>query len=117
MTYDAEGRLIRYLGSGKDVQHVYDGESRRVKMTGSASGVFVYDASGQLAAEYGTTAVLGRQNLTVDHLGTTRMVTDSNGAVLERRTTRLLEKSYWPQAVISRLDLCRGVRGVMSPGI
>jgi len=42
-------------------------------MTGSASGVFVYDASGQLAAEYGTTAVLGRQNLTVDHLGTTRI--------------------------------------------
>jgi RHS repeat-associated protein len=39
--------------------------------------IFVYDARGQLAAEYGGTSELtGTHYLTADHLGSTRMVTD-----------------------------------------
>jgi hypothetical protein len=42
---------------------------------------FVYDAFGNLAAEYGgPVGPTGTQYLTSDHLGSTRLVTDSSGA-------------------------------------
>ncbi|MBI5282337.1 MAG: RHS repeat-associated core domain-containing protein, partial [Candidatus Solibacter usitatus] len=42
--------------------------------------VMVYDAAGQLAAEYGGTVMgAGTQYLTADHLGSTRVVTDGTG--------------------------------------
>jgi RHS repeat-associated protein len=51
----------------------------------NASGqrVFVYDAFGNLAAEYSTVApgALGTQYLTVDHLGSTRLVVNTYGNV------------------------------------
>ena len=56
------------------------------KLGSDASTVFVYDAMGKLAAEYGTVTPggCGRCYLTADALGSTRMVTDSSGAVLSR---------------------------------
>jgi RHS repeat-associated protein len=39
---------------------------------------------GQLAAEYGDAAVSGTQYFTVDHLGSTRLLTDNSGNVAER---------------------------------
>jgi RHS repeat-associated protein len=69
----------------------YDGEGRRVmKMkcpsssqctTANATSVsvFVYDAAGMLTAEYGPVTGSGTSYLTADHLGSTRVVTDSTG--------------------------------------
>jgi RHS repeat-associated protein len=46
---------------------------------------YLYDAFGQLVAEYGVpTGSGGTEYLTADHLGSTRLVTDSGGNVLRR---------------------------------
>jgi RHS repeat-associated protein len=60
------------------------------KTSGGTTTVFVYDAQGQLAAEYssGAGSGAGRNYLTVDHLGSTRLITDGTGAVLERHDYR-----------------------------
>ena len=48
--------------------------------------MFVYDARGQLAAEYGGAAeVSGTHYVTADHLGTRRVITDASKAVLQCR--------------------------------
>jgi len=56
------------------------------KTVGSTNTVYVYDANGSLAAEYGnaTYPVSGTVYLTGDHLGSTRVVTSANGTVLAR---------------------------------
>ena len=57
------------------------------KTTPSGTTLFVYDAFGQLAAEYSTTAVTNLCTtcyLSTDHLGSTRLVTDQNGNVVAR---------------------------------
>ncbi len=92
--YDAENRLI-YTGSSASCSTVsvtgyfaYDGDGRRVKKaTPSGYTWYVYDAMGELAAEYTpnvTNANGATLYLTPDHLGSTRMVTDSQGAVISR---------------------------------
>ena len=85
MTYDAENRMTSSAvtaGGTTTTEYAYDGEGRRVKKGGT---VYVYDAFGTLAAEYGGASVAaGRQYLTADHLGSTRLVTTSTGA-LDRR--------------------------------
>jgi YD repeat-containing protein len=83
LQYDAEGRLV---GENNGLAtYAYDGEGRRVmKTVGTQTTVYVYDAAGNLAAEYGSTAAAGTQYLTADHLGSTRLVTGAGGAVLER---------------------------------
>src|SRR5208283_5409976 len=57
---------------------------------GGTTTVFGYEAQGQLAAEYSSAAGsgVGRNYLTVDHLGSTRMVSNATGAVLERHDYR-----------------------------
>jgi RHS repeat-associated protein len=69
--------------------YLYDGAGRRVQAvsTYNVEKVFVYDAFGQMAAEYS----LGAQSLpcttcyiATDHLGSTRMVTDQNANVVGR---------------------------------
>jgi RHS repeat-associated protein len=63
------------------------GEGRRVmKATGSVSTTYVYDAGGQLAAEYTNEAVpaTGTEYLTDDHLGSTRLVTGPSGNIVRR---------------------------------
>jgi RHS repeat-associated protein len=66
---------------------VYDGEDRRVvKVTqGGPTTTYVYDASGQLAAEYATGAPVETgpeiDFFTADHLGSTRLVTTNGSAI------------------------------------
>jgi RHS repeat-associated protein len=98
--YDGENRQVVYCPGfvseadcsnpavmlGKTFYY-YDGEGRRVgKVNGAVTQVFVYDARGQLAAEYGgSPEVTGTHYVTADHLGTTRVITDSSKAVLQCR--------------------------------
>ena len=85
-TYDGESRMATsQINSG--TTYSYDGDGRRVqKQNALGTMTYVYDASGNLAAEY-TTAVGNNPQcatcyLTVDHLGSTRAVTDAYGSVL-----------------------------------
>ncbi|MFY9553322.1 MAG: RHS repeat-associated core domain-containing protein [Blastocatellia bacterium] len=89
MTYDAENRQKTFNGTAG--QYFYDGDGRRVKkIDGSGTTVFVYNAVGQLIAEYHSDAVPqpagggGTSYLTSDHLGSTRVVTDGRGNVKAR---------------------------------
>jgi RHS repeat-associated protein len=86
-TVDAHGNPIATIG-----QYFYDGDGRRVKKIVPSTGettVFVYDASNKLVAEYST--IVEPQStakvsyLTTDHLGSPRITTDQNGAVISRR--------------------------------
>ncbi|MCW5966200.1 MAG: RHS repeat-associated core domain-containing protein, partial [Bryobacterales bacterium] len=86
IAYDAENRPRQVTGSGT-VSYSYDGEGRRVKkVDGSVITRYVYDASGNLAAEYGGTTPTADAThfITTDHLGSTRLVTNETGAVVSR---------------------------------
>jgi RHS repeat-associated protein len=83
LAYDAENRMA----SANQTAYTYDGDGRRVMKTlGSATTTYVYDAAGQLAAEYESTAPptppCTTCYLTADHLGSTRIMTDASGAVI-----------------------------------
>jgi len=66
--------------------YVYDGQNQRVMKTGpTGTMVYVHDAFGKLAAEYATVAPVSPCRtcyLSYDHLGSVRVVTDQNGAVM-----------------------------------
>jgi RHS repeat-associated protein len=103
-SYDAENRITEANQAGlSSTGYVYDGQGQRVQkifcpagtptctaaVTGAASITYVYDADGNLAAEYGSapnTAPVdcGTCYLSVDQVGSTRMVTDSGGNVVRR---------------------------------
>jgi RHS repeat-associated protein len=86
-TYDAENRLTSSTIGGAAATYAYDGDSHRItKVTPSGTTTYVYDAFGQLAAEYSTVAntATGTQYLTADALGSTRLVIDSSGTVKAR---------------------------------
>ncbi|MGB7070434.1 MAG: RHS repeat-associated core domain-containing protein [Pyrinomonadaceae bacterium] len=94
--YDAENHQKAFFsannsGSTPDWTYHYDGDGRRVRKQ-SANGdvtVFVYNAGAKLIAEYSTTVVPVEQAkvayMTGDHLGSPRIITDQNGAVISRR--------------------------------
>jgi RHS repeat-associated protein len=85
--YDAEGRLVQVAFGSPVANYVYDAEGRRVKRTdgGGTATYYVYDAAGQLMAEYGSTVqATGTQYLATDHLGSTRMVQDAQGNCVSR---------------------------------
>lgn len=87
ITYDAANRVTRVVSQGRTVDYVYDGEGRRVKRTyAGATTTYVYDAMGNLAAEYGSPggSACDVCYLTVDALGSTRLLTDRNGVVKQR---------------------------------
>jgi|GEM_PF-1793937 len=74
-------------GSTVIASYTYDAEGRRVsKATGGVTTYFVYDAAGQLMAEYGgpTPSVTGTQYYVTDYLGSTRMVLNGVGGCLQR---------------------------------
>ena len=50
-----------------------------MKFTGTAATTYVYDAMGLLVAEYGTPSAAdsGTKYISIDHLGSTRLVTDT----------------------------------------
>jgi RHS repeat-associated protein len=93
LNYDAENRLINAtnevaFGGGSAV-YQYDGFGSRVaKMLPSGTTIYVYDALGRMAAEYSTVpsspSPCTTCYLSVDHLGSTRMVTDQNATVVSR---------------------------------
>ena len=84
MTYDGENRLVGAT-SGTPLRtssYEYDGEGKRVKRTvGGDTTLYVYDAFGMLAAAAGAGAAAATKYLTVDHLGSTRLVTDGAGGM------------------------------------
>jgi RHS repeat-associated protein len=86
MVYDAENRQTSYTKAG--VTTHYDGDGRRVKKEeATGATVFVYNAGGQLVAEYsdaGGGGTVTMSYLTSDHLGSTRVVTDGTGVVKAR---------------------------------
>jgi RHS repeat-associated protein len=85
--YDAENKQTSYQENGVEKgSYFYDGDGRRVKkIANGATTIFVYNMMGQLIAEYGGEPVNnGTRYLTSDHLGSTRVVTDSTGNVRER---------------------------------
>jgi RHS repeat-associated protein len=85
-SYDAENRLkTAVVPNMPAISYAYDGEGRRVQKTvGSTTTTYVYDAMGQLAAEYGVPADTGTDYLTADHLGSTRLVVSAAGDVKKR---------------------------------
>ena len=85
-TYDGENRVLTAdIAGTSNVNYTYDGEGRRVQKTvGAVITNYVYDANGQLVAEYsnGLAAASGTQYLFDDHLGSTRL--ELNGSTLKR---------------------------------
>ena len=95
---DADNRQFIYDGENKQVEvkdqygvsigkYFYDGDGKRVKkITNTETTVFVYNAGGQLVAEYSTQISQQPQvsYLTSDHLGSPRINTDANGQVIAR---------------------------------
>jgi RHS repeat-associated protein len=84
------GTTAACTAANATAQYQYDGDGRRVKkLQGSRTTVFVYDAFGNLAAEYDTqpdpNLAAGTYYRTTDHVGSTRLVTDASGAVESRR--------------------------------
>ena len=82
LSYDGEGRVAGATNTGSGVvAYEYDAADRRVRSTVSGvSTVYVYEAGGELAAEYGgSTGGSGPEFLTGDHLGSVRLVTDGSG--------------------------------------
>jgi RHS repeat-associated protein len=91
-TYDAENRQVTAISNNLSVSYAYDGNGERIKSYNTVTNqttIFVYDASGQLAAEY-TINVPAPTNPTIsytteDALGSPRVITNSFGEVKSRR--------------------------------
>jgi len=85
IVYDAENRQTQYTKSGQQTNYYfYDGDGHRVKkIDNNGTTVFVYNAGGQLIAEYtsGPPQGSGTSYLTNDHLGSTRVVMKADGTV------------------------------------
>ena len=85
--YDANNLMTSCTVNGVQSSYTYDGNGKRItKTVAGVTTLFVYNVMGQLAAEYGGPAPTtgGTSYLTTDHLGSTRVTTDSNGAVRSR---------------------------------
>lgn len=89
ITYDAENRQTSFCTSGGCTYYTYDGNGLRVMSEGPGGGtVFVYDAAGNLTAEYDAQpppSVCTTCYVTTDHLGSTRVVTDASGCAVYRQ--------------------------------
>ncbi len=103
LTQDAELRKFSYNGENKQTEvkdannqvtatYEYDGDGNRVKKTIPGTGettIFVYDADGDLSAEYTLNAPPTpnptTNYLTADALGSPRVITDNFGNVVARR--------------------------------
>jgi RHS repeat-associated protein len=95
---DATNRQFIYDGENKQVEvkdqsgasigkYFFDGDGKRVKkISATETTIFVYNASGQLVAEYSTQISQTPQvsYLTSDHLGSPRINTDANGNIIAR---------------------------------
>ncbi|HEX4808036.1 MAG TPA: RHS repeat-associated core domain-containing protein, partial [Bryobacteraceae bacterium] len=91
MAYDAESRQIGVSNTNPGMQaaYFYDGDGKRVmRSINGASTTYVYDAAGELAAEYDSAPPAVPPCTTCylswDHLGSTRLVTDQSDNVVSR---------------------------------
>ena len=94
--YNAENQIKEFFkgtngGSTPDATYEYDGDGKRVRKVeetanGQVETIFVYNASGQLVAEYSNQMPEEPKAsyLTADHLGSPRVITDGLGAVVSR---------------------------------
>lgn len=90
--YDAESRQTAFFAATNNTQtpdatYYYDGQGRRVrKISGQNETIFVYNAGGQLIAEYSNElpAEPKVSYLTSDHLGSPRIVTNEAGTTVSR---------------------------------
>jgi RHS repeat-associated protein len=88
MVYNASNKMTQFTATGVSVAYRYDAKERRVRQdSGGQTTIWVYDAFGQLAAEYPTnlTMTQGVYYRTNDHLGSTRIVTNQSATVVQRR--------------------------------
>jgi RHS repeat-associated protein len=92
---DFNGHIFSYDGENKQTSYdngqatySYDGDGRRIrKVAGNVTTIFVYEAGGQLVAEYMTSTPEGSGRtsyFTSDTLSTPRVITDINGQVKSR---------------------------------
>ncbi len=88
--YDAENKQTSFGTNGSTTNggtYSYDGDGKRIKkIVGTETTIFVYNASGQMVAEYSTTTPTNPtiSYLTSDTLGTPRINTNANGQVTAR---------------------------------
>jgi RHS repeat-associated protein len=90
--YDAENKQVKASNSGGTLgEYFYDGDGRRVKKIVPGTGevtVFIYDVAGRLVSESSTiiesTSTAKVNYVTNDHLGSPRINTDANGALIAR---------------------------------
>jgi RHS repeat-associated protein len=87
--YDANNRQKQSANSDGTgaVVSVYDAGGQRVatQVGGALTNILVYDASGKLLAEYGSSAPTGgTQYLFSDHQGSPRAITSASGGVISR---------------------------------
>jgi RHS repeat-associated protein len=87
--YDAENRLSIYNNGASQggANYYYNSDGRRVKkLVGTDATIFVYNALGQMVAEYSTTAPTNSTTsyLTSDTLGSPRINTNASGQVEAR---------------------------------
>ena len=89
MLYDAERRLTKLPDTGTPATTVvygYDADGQRViKTTPAGTTIYVYGPDGELAGEVSTipsASIAGTEYVTADHLGSTRLTTDSQGGPL-----------------------------------
>ncbi len=90
--YDAENHIKEFFkgtnsGTTPDATYEYDGDGKRVrKIADQTETIFVYNASGQLVAEYSTEMPTNPKisYLTADHLGSPRIITDDDKDVVSR---------------------------------
>jgi len=84
LAYDAEGRMVTETDNGATPPLIstftYDGQGRRArKTTWAGTTYYTYGPMGELISETGGTALPRTTYLTADHLGSTRLVTNSAG--------------------------------------
>lgn len=89
-SYNADNKQIKVTDSQNQVigQYFFDGNGQRVKKISlSETVIFVYNANGQLVAEYSNqvSQMPKTHYITRDKLGSPRIVTDQNGQVISRR--------------------------------
>ncbi len=91
LEYDGENRVsqITEPPGGAQLTYYYDGEGRRIEklVNGVPASVYVYDALGQMIAEDSPNQSTGTAPcrtcyLSVDHLGSPRLITDASGHVM-----------------------------------
>jgi len=88
-TYDAENHQLSFTLTSATTTYGYDGDGRRVRKANpdGTTIVYVYNAMGQMVAEYTTgtaSGTSGTSYITTDHLGSTRVVTKADGTVRAR---------------------------------